>query len=279
MENVTNILVLSASRRSHSNSELLARQVMTGAEQNGAQVEFLNLTSLHINSCEGCLGCVFRGKCSSQDDMGLLVEKFLEADGLILSAPIYILSPASIIKRIMDRALMMSLYIDELDRCRGSVTLTAAGKADYNPVGIEMLNQFAFAYGYPVYDYLEAYAPGPAEILLQDNLMAQAAALGSGLVNYLRGNEKRRPPAPNQCPSCYSRSFRLLANNTVQCPFCLIEGSLDEQGHVHVEASMLEDAFWTPKHRKRHLEDWIKATRGPYLKNRSLIKEKLKKYS
>ncbi len=276
---MTKLLILSASRRRNGNSELLAREAMTAAEQSGAQVEFLNVTDLQINSCEGCLSCVFKGKCSGQDDMGLLVDKLLKADGLIVAAPIYLLSPASVIKKIMDRALMLSLYIDELNHCRGSLTITVAGKADWNPVGIEVLNQFSLAYGFPIYNYLEAYAPGPSEIILQDDLVAQAATLGSGLVKYLEGDAKRRSVLPNQCPSCYSRSFRLLSNNRVQCPFCLVEGMLDRQGHIHVEKEMLEDSFWTPKHRKRHLEEWIKASRGVYLKNRPLIKEKLKKYT
>lgn len=274
------ILTLIASRRSPGNSEILAKQASAGARQAGATVEIQNIAVFNIAACEGCLACVFRGKCGEEDQMGILVEKLLKADGLIVVAPIYLLSPASIIKKIMDRALMMSLYADELaDKRRGALTITIAGKSDWNPIGIEMMNQFALSYGFPVYDFLEAYAPGPGEILLQEETMQTVNTLGEGLVSYLQGQAESRKPLPNQCPFCYSRSVRLLGGNKIQCPFCLVEGTLDQGYQINVPKEALEHAFWTPAHRKRHLEDWIKATRGRYMQNRATIKEKLEKYN
>lgn len=276
---MSNILVLMASHRSPGNSEILARQAAAGAACSGAQIELLNISKMRISTCEGCLRCVFQGKCGEQDEMGELVNKMLAADGLIVAAPIYLLAPASLIKKAMDRALMMSLYLDELEgRRRGAVTIAVAGKEDWNPIGMEVLNQFAYAYGFPVFDYLEAYAPGPGEILLQEQVMEKAGRLGEGLVAYLHGKAPARKPAANQCPSCYSRSFRLLGGNRIKCSFCLVEGTLDGSGNVQVAPELLADAFWTPKHRKRHLEEWIKATRGSYLKNRELVKEKLQQF-
>lgn len=270
------ILTLVASRRSPGNSEVLAKQAAAAAERAGAQVEILNISGLNVAACEGCLACVFRGKCREEDQMDMLIQKLLEADGLIVAAPIYLLSPASVIKKVMDRALMMSLYVDELmGKTRGALTMTVAGKADWNPVGMEMMNQFALSYGFPVYNYLEAYAPGPGEILLQDDTMAEVSAMGEGLVAYLAGKADARKPEPNQCPLCYSRSVRLLGGNRIQCPYCLVEGTLDENCNVNIPQEALEHAFWTPAHRKRHLEDWIKATRGVFLKNRDAVKKKI----
>lgn len=274
------ILSIIASRRSPGNSDVLARTAAAGAEKAGAEIEILNISNLKVAACEGCLACVFRGKCQEEDEMSILIEKLLQADGIIVAAPIYLLSPASIIKKIMDRALMMSLYIDDLSgRRRGALTMTIAGKADWNPVGMEMMNQFALSYGFPVFNYLEAYAPGPGEILLQDETMSEVESLGAGLVAYLQGETEARTPSSNQCPSCYSRSVRLLGDNKIQCPFCLVEGTLDSSGNIHIPQEELEHAFWTPAHRKRHLEDWIKATRGVFLQNRAAIKEKLKQFT
>ena len=181
------ILTLIGSQRSPGNSEILANLASAGAKNAGAEVETLNIAGLNIAPCEGCLACVFRGKCKEEDQMDILIDKLINADGLIVAAPIYLLSPASIIKKIMDRALMMALYIDDLgQKRRGALTFTVAGKADWNPIGMEMMNQFALSYGFPIYNYLEAYAPGPGEVLLQDQLMEQVKTLGAGLVSYLR---------------------------------------------------------------------------------------------
>lgn len=274
-----NVLVLVASRRSPGNSELLALEAKAGAQEAGAATEIINISRLNIESCEGCLRCVFKGSCSGEDDMEMLLKKMLKADGLIISAPVYLLSPTSVIKKIMDRALMASLYIDELaQRKRGALTITVAGKSDWNPLGTEMVNQFAFSYGFPVFNYIEAYAPGPAEILLQEELIKQVRQNGRDLVKYIKGEIGAREAAENQCPSCYSRSFRFLGNNEVQCPICLAKGTLDENNKVVIPQSEVDDAFWTPDHRKRHLEEWIKATRGRYMENRPKIRELLRKY-
>jgi len=274
------ILVLMASHRSPSNSEILACQAADGAAKAGAEIELLNISNLQISSCAGCLRCVFQGKCSKEDEMGMLIKKLLSADGLIVAAPIYLLAPASVVKKVIDRAMMMALYVDELiGGRRGALTIAVAGKEDWNPIGMEVLNQFALAYAFPVYDYLEAYAPGPGEILLQDDTIKKAQALGESLVAYLHGNAPARMPNANQCPSCYSRSFRLLGGDRIKCSFCLVEGMLDSSGNVHIAPELVADAFWTPKHRKRHLEEWILATRVGYMKNREEIKRRLKEHS
>ncbi|MBS4023496.1 MAG: flavodoxin family protein [Dethiobacter sp.] len=276
---MTKILALVASRRKYGNSHVLALEAMAGAKSAGSDVELLNISDLQIDFCEGCLRCVFTGKCSGKDDMGLLLAKILEADGLIVSAPVYLLSPASVIKKLLDRALVIALYADELsERLRGALTISVAGKEDWSPLGPEILNQFALAYGFTVYNYLEAFAPGPGEILLQDEVVTQANTLGHGLVEYVLGKAQPRTPDPGQCPVCYSRSFRFLGGRNVQCPICLIKGELEESGIIRITSDLKKDSFWEPGHRKRHLEEWIKVTRVTYLKNRALIKDKQKKY-
>ncbi len=274
-----NVLTLIASRRSRGNSKVLALEASEGAERAGAKVELLNMTELSIDACQGCLRCVFNGSCSSDDDMGPLLKKIIQADCLIVSAPTYLLSPAAVVKKLIDRALVIALYADELsERKRAALTISVAGKEDWNPTGPEVLNQFALAYGFPIFNYLEAYAPGPGEILLQNSSIKEAGDLGYGLVEHVRGNLEARKPTPTQCPACYSRSFRLLGDNLVQCPFCLVKGEMDGQGGIRITSDIVKDSFWEPGHRKHHLEDWIKATRGTYLENRAEIKEKLKKY-
>ncbi len=273
------ILVLTASRRSPGNSEILARAAAQSARGYGATTEIINISSLDIEACGGCLRCVFKGDCSGKDQMAMLFDKMLKADGLIVSAPIYLLSPAAVIKKLIDRALMMSLYIDEVaQRRRGALCITVAGSARWNPFGVEVLNQLALAYGFPVYNYLEAYSPGPGEVLLREETMAEAVKLGRGLVKYLQGEEEARAPGPAQCPFCYSRSFRLLGATGIMCPVCLAEGKITGEGTVDFRPESREESFWEPAHRKRHLEEWVRATRGVYLENRSEIKKRIQEF-
>ncbi|WP_134904419.1 flavodoxin family protein, partial [Paenibacillus polymyxa] len=90
------ILGISCGRRM-SNSEILVKEALMGAEEIGAEVELIRLNDLQIKPCTGCNACVVSllEKCDSgdcvikNDDFGFIEEKIMECDGLILSSAIY----------------------------------------------------------------------------------------------------------------------------------------------------------------------------------------------
>lgn len=276
------ILGLAASRRKRGNSHLLVKQALKGASREGAEVELLDITSLHIEICRGCLACVFKGSCPQKDDMPFFMEKVLSADGVVLAAPTYLLTPAARLKQLLDRFLMFSPHLDEVGaKRRAAVTFTVAGNSLWNPLGLELTNQFALSLGFPVIDYREAYAPGPGEVLLQPELMEDAHFLGRKAVLFLDGEEQKREPEPFQCPVCYGRAFTYESEGRVQCPICLVKGEVrreEEGAALHFSAEEINDHFFTPEHRRHHLEEWIKKTREPYMEKLGEIKEKMKEY-
>ncbi len=266
---MSSILGLVGSKRRLGNCDVLVRSVLSRCAALGADTEIVYLDGLDISVCRGCLACAFKGRCVQKDDMHVLLEKMLQAKGLVLAAPTYLFSPSGIIKTVIDRALMLSPHLDRVDISRRAVTVSVAGNKLWNPLGIEFLNQLAFAYGFSVVDYLEAYAPGPAEVTLNEEYLLAAGRLAEVLLNR---EIPRRQPEENQCPVCYSRSFRISAGGRVQCVFCLTGGNLIN-GSLEIVAK--QDHFWTPEHRKRHLAEWIFVTRDRFLKNRRAVKEKL----
>ena len=66
-----------------------------GAKEMGAEVEFIQLQNLHIEHCTGCTACVQSvlggrgGKCVLKDDFDWLLDKMLDADGIVFSTPIF----------------------------------------------------------------------------------------------------------------------------------------------------------------------------------------------
>lgn len=52
-----NILVISASLRNGSNSDMLADEFMRGALESGNKAEKITLRGKSINFCKGCLAC------------------------------------------------------------------------------------------------------------------------------------------------------------------------------------------------------------------------------
>ena len=101
------ILGIVGSPRRNSNTEVMVREALKGAEETGGvETEMLLLAGKKIISCIGCLKClekqdlcVFRFK----DDMQEFYEKYMAADGLIIGSPVYHASISGILKNAIDR--------------------------------------------------------------------------------------------------------------------------------------------------------------------------------
>ena len=98
------ILGLSAGTLNGANDSL-CKEALMAAKEAGAEIEFINVMKLDIKHCTGCKACVmglFSGRgnaCVLKDDMQWLIDKMLDADGIIYAAPsLKSAAPASIIR-------------------------------------------------------------------------------------------------------------------------------------------------------------------------------------
>jgi len=71
-----------------------------------AEFEYVWLTDTHIEPCRGCFVCFSRGedKCPSRDDdVHLIEQKMLDADGVIFASPVYSWNVSGQMKIFIDR--------------------------------------------------------------------------------------------------------------------------------------------------------------------------------
>ncbi len=68
-------------------------------------LEIIQLKDLSFDMCRGCYGCVLKGeeKCPIKDEKGLIFQKMMEADGLILVSPVYSHMVSAPMKNFFDR--------------------------------------------------------------------------------------------------------------------------------------------------------------------------------
>jgi multimeric flavodoxin WrbA len=100
------VLGIACSPRKKGNTDILLEQALSGAEESGAEVEFLPIRDLDIKPCQGCTRCTKDGKCRTRDDMQIVYEKMLAADGIIFGVPIYFWSMCGQAKVLLDRTLL-----------------------------------------------------------------------------------------------------------------------------------------------------------------------------
>ena len=100
---MSKVLILSTSLRTNSNSDILTKQLVSGAEEAGHEVELISLKGKKINFCVGCLACQKTLKCIHKDDMAEITEKVKNAETLVFVTPIYYYEMSGQMKTMLDR--------------------------------------------------------------------------------------------------------------------------------------------------------------------------------
>ena len=81
----------------------LLAEVVRGAQDAGAEATVLSLTEHKVNPCVACDACHKTGRCPQKDDFNVLQSALMEADGILLASPNYIVSVSAQMKAVFDR--------------------------------------------------------------------------------------------------------------------------------------------------------------------------------
>lgn len=96
-------LGLGCSPRENGNTSILLEKALEGAKAAGAETELVYLRNLKFSPCIACGGCNTDGGCVLKDDMQQLYDKIINADRLILAAPIFSMGMNALGKAMVDR--------------------------------------------------------------------------------------------------------------------------------------------------------------------------------
>ncbi len=98
------IIGVSGSPRVGGNTELLVKEALMTASEEGAETEFVSLAGSDLKPCQACLSCRTTGECIQKDDFQGIFTKMVEADGIILASPVYFSSATPQIMSLIGRA-------------------------------------------------------------------------------------------------------------------------------------------------------------------------------
>jgi len=97
------IIAFNGSPARDSNTDLLTRQVMDGAAENGFESEHVYLNDLKILPCQACGKSPGDNLCFFEDDLYPYLHKFAQADIVVISSPIYFDTVSAQCKLLIDR--------------------------------------------------------------------------------------------------------------------------------------------------------------------------------
>lgn len=119
------ILAINGSHRKGKNTAALLKTVLDEAAALGASTELLELSDMNIKFCVACNKCLSQTQCSITDDMAIVGEKLLAADGILLGSPVYWVNVTALMKNFMDRSRYLHICKNLLDGKVGAALTTA----------------------------------------------------------------------------------------------------------------------------------------------------------
>jgi multimeric flavodoxin WrbA len=77
--------------------------VLDGAQNKGAETETIAIKGSEVKPCKACDICHIKGACPQKDQFNTIMDKVMEADGLVLATPNYIFHVSAQLKAFIDR--------------------------------------------------------------------------------------------------------------------------------------------------------------------------------
>jgi len=97
------LMAIVGSPRLEGNTNYLVDQALEEAAKLGAQTEKIILSQYQVNPCLGHDDCVSFDSCQQADDTSWILDRFCEADGVILATPVYYYNVSAQMKAFIDR--------------------------------------------------------------------------------------------------------------------------------------------------------------------------------
>ncbi len=96
------ILLINSSNRKRNTYKLLS-SIEKLLKKHNFETELINLNDYKIDFCKGCEVCVMRDRCFVKDDARIIMNKIINADGLVIGTPVYLNNMTGILKSFIDR--------------------------------------------------------------------------------------------------------------------------------------------------------------------------------
>ena len=187
------VLMLNGSPRTNGNTSIALNEVKTVLEQEGIEVEIIQVGNREIKGCKGCLYCKQHGRCVMDDCVNEIAEKLNNADGLVVGSPVYYASANGTLICLLDR-LFYSSSFNKTMKVGASVAVARRGGCSAT---FDELNKYFTISGMPVASsqyWNSVHGRAPGEAVKDEDGMQTMRTLGHNMAFLIKsialGKEK-----------------------------------------------------------------------------------------
>jgi len=185
------LLAIVGSPRLEGNTNYLVDEALGEAAKLGAQTEKLVLSQYEVNPCLGHADCASFDSCQQKDDAGWILDRFCEADGVILATPVYWYNVSAQMKAFIDRNYF--LYKHDWKYQARAVGIIVVAEMEGIEDTLHTLRQFidwSFDVEKDRIFIACGYANRPGEAKNNLPLVEEARKLGRQMVESLKGETR-----------------------------------------------------------------------------------------
>ena len=159
------VLIINGSPRVQGNTTVAVKEMEKVFEENGVEVETVQIGNQDVRVCIACGTCSTKGKCVFDDVVNELAPKFEEADGLVIASPVYYASANATLIACLDR-LFYSTSFDKSMKVGASVVCARRGGCSAT---FDELNKYFTISNMPIassqyWNSIHGREPGQAEM-------------------------------------------------------------------------------------------------------------------
>ncbi len=140
------VLIINGSPHKEGTTFAALSEAKATLEKDGVECEIVHVGHLAVRGCVACLGCRKTGKCTIDDSVNEVAEKFREADGIIVGSPVYYAAPNGTLLSFLDR-LFYSTGFDKRKKVGAAVVCARRGGCT---AAFDVLNKYFTISGMPV---------------------------------------------------------------------------------------------------------------------------------
>jgi len=122
------VVAISGSPRLKGHTNHLIDQALAELEAKGIETEKIVLNEYQFSPCQAHDNCASYEACLQKDDGNWILEKYSQADGVILASPVYFGSYSAQMKAFIDRSFFVFMHgIKMKMRCAGVIAIAGRG--------------------------------------------------------------------------------------------------------------------------------------------------------
>lgn len=167
------------------NTEIMVFEVLEGAKSKGADTETINLRSMNIKLCNGCMECEGSAACVYDDDMREILKKVQEAKGIVIGSPTYFDNVPGTLKNFIDR----TLPVYDLRKLRGKflgiVAVGEDGNESINKV-VDYIRTFGKMHEMVFVGSVTAIARAPGSVRENEETIQELRQLGANMYEVIK---------------------------------------------------------------------------------------------